>query len=134
MPGSLGLFPSGTTGTTIPHPSIVCTGEWLLSQNIHTSAELRVLSFPFPSISHSLGGHRRCAFNSAIQIIAVMPDVRDYLKQLCSAATLPLHKALSKQLEDLATALAARKVATLDRFMTALDEIPGLKSMAQRVG
>lgn len=142
MPGSLGLFPSGTTKTTVPQPSTVCTGEWLLSRNIHIwciSAELRVLSFPFPSISHSLGERRRCAFNSAVQMIALMPGVRQYLKQLCSRcdineAPLPLHRALYKQLEELAVALVAHKPTTLETLLKALDKSPDLCNMAQRVG
>lgn len=72
-------------------------------------------------------------------MIALMPGVRQYLKQLCSrcdAKLLPLalHRALYEQIEELAAALVARKSATVDTLMKALDKSPVLCNMAKRVG
>ena len=98
------------------------------------SAELRVLSSTLSAIYILLGEYRRCAFNSAVQLMALMPGVRKYLKQLCSSGddALKLHRALDKQLDELAAAIEAKKVALLDGFMSALDKVAGLCNMAQR--
>ena len=132
MPGSPGLLRCGTTNRTRQTLCTAYTGEHLLSRNIHTSAELRVLSSPLPF--HLLGEHRRCAFNSAVQLMARMPDISKYLKKLCSSDcdALTLHRALDKQLDGLAAAIEAKKVAFLDELMSALDKVAGLRNFAQR--
>ena len=63
-----------------------------------------------------------------------MPGIEKYLKQLCSSddAALPLHRALDKQLDELAATTEAKKVAVLEGVMSALDKMAGLCNMAQR--
>ena len=134
MPGSPGLLRFGTTKWPGQTHCTACTGEHLHSRNIHISAELRVLSSPLPAIYNLLGEYRRCAFNSVVQLMALMPGVNHYLKQLCSSGgdALTLHKALNKQLDELAAATEAKKVAVLDSFMSALDKVAGLSGITQR--
>ena len=81
-----------------------------------------------------LGRYRRCAFNSAVQLMALMPGISKHLKQLCSsgADALTLHKALDKQLDELATAAETKKPAMLDGFLAAMDKVAGLSEMVQR--
>ena len=117
-------------GKLLVLPALVSTS----SQNIPVSAELRVLSSPRLAIYHLLGEHRRCAFNSAVQLIAVMPGLKKYLEQLCNNGddALTLHRALVKQLDKLAVATAAKKGAMLDEFLAVLDKVDGLCNIAQR--
>ena len=98
--------------------------------SLGTSAELRVLSSILLISLSGSGEHCRCGFNSAVQLIAVLPDVRAYLNQLCRSCdgSLMLHRALEKQLAELAAAYAADEVASLDGFLSALDKVAGLPS------
>ena len=76
----------------------------------------------------------RCAFNTAVQVIAVMPRIKDYLKQLSQSCgnALPLHTALRKQLEELAAAGSSRQVAFIKPFMEAMDSVDTLAAMSKR--
>ena len=66
--------------------------------------------------------------------MALMPGVKQYLKQLCSSGdgALTLHRALDKQLDELTAASQAKKAAVLDGFMAALDKVAGLCNMTRR--
>ena len=66
--------------------------------------------------------------------MSLRPGVDKYLKQLCISDddALTLHRALDKQLDELAATTEAKKVAVLDGFMSALDKMAGLCNMAQQ--
>ena len=63
-----------------------------------------------------------------------MPGISKYLKKLCSSDgdALTLHRALDKQLDELAAATEAKKVPVLDDLLSALDKVAGLCKFAQR--
>ena len=132
--GKSSLLLLGITKGTGKTKSTACAGEYLFSRNICVPAELRVLSSLLPAVYHLLGKHCRCAFNCAVQKIAVLPDVNKYLKDLCSSGedALTLHRALDTQLDELAAAAAGKKSAVLDGFLPALDKVAGLGNIARR--
>ena len=63
-----------------------------------------------------------------------MPGLHTYLKQLCSNGddALTLHRALARQLDELAAGATAKKAVVLDDFLAALDKVDGLRNLAQR--
>lgn len=78
---------------------------------------------------------RRCALNTAVQMVAAMPGVQAYLQQLCSRGNstgLKLHTALREQLERLAVAHREGKATSLVQFLPAMDDVKELSKLCKR--
>ena len=86
------------------------------------------------SCPYLLGDPCRCAVNTAVQIVAVLPGTNLFLQRVCysDSELLPLHTALQEQLEELSSAHENHRVTSVEKFLEALDSVPAVSALVVR--